>query len=56
VTVRIGSGTFTATTQYWGQPSTLLSDNADSVALLSNKNVLISRVSWTRATASGIHP
>jgi micrococcal nuclease len=55
VTVRIGSGAFTATTQYWGQPSTLLGDNADSVALLSNKNVLISRVSWTRPTASGIH-
>jgi endonuclease YncB( thermonuclease family) len=55
VTVRIGQGAFTATTQYWGQPSTLLSDAADSVSLLSNKNVLISRVGWTRPTASGIH-
>jgi len=55
ITVRIGSGAFTATTQFWGQPSTLLNDVKDDVALLSNKNVLLSRVSWSRPTANGIH-
>jgi hypothetical protein len=55
LTIRIGSGTPTATTQYWGRPSTLLNDAADSVALLSNKNVLIDAVRWTRPNASGLH-
>jgi micrococcal nuclease len=55
LTIRIGSGTPTATTQYWGRPSTLLNDAADSVALLSNKNVRIDAVRWTRPSASGLH-
>jgi micrococcal nuclease len=46
LTVRIGKGTPTRFTQYWGQNSTLLNDNKDKVSLLSNRNVLISQKSW----------
>jgi micrococcal nuclease len=55
LTVHIGRGTDTARVQYWGMPSTLLTDSADSVRLLSRTNVPISRVSWNRPTASGLH-
>ena len=55
VTVRIGHGSATATTQYWGQSSTLLNDAKDAVQLLSNKNVLISDVHWSKPTKSGLH-
>jgi micrococcal nuclease len=56
VTVRVGRGTPTGTTQFWGQPSTLLNDYKDSVQLLSNKNVLLSDVRWSKPTKSGLHP
>lgn len=46
LTVRIGKGTPTQTTQYWGRDSTLLNDNKDRVALLSNRNVTISAKAW----------
>ena len=44
--VRIGRGTPTASTQYWGRPSTLLNDQRDRVELLSNDGVLISAKQW----------
>jgi micrococcal nuclease len=46
LTIRIGKGTPTQTTQYWGQSSTLLNDSKDRVALLSNTNVTISAKAW----------
>lgn len=46
LTVRIGKGTPTQTTQYWGRTSTLLNDNKDRVALLSDRNVTISAKAW----------
>lgn len=46
LTVRLGKGTPTATTQYWGLTRTLLTDAKDSVELRSPRNVLISRKSW----------
>ena len=46
IRVRIGKGTPTPTTQYWGQASTLLNDAHDQVQLLSNRDVLLSRVRW----------
>jgi endonuclease YncB( thermonuclease family) len=56
ITVRVGRGVATPTTQFWGQPSTLLNDTKDAVQLLSNKNVLLSDVHWTKPTKSGLHP
>jgi micrococcal nuclease len=46
LTVRIGKGAPSPTVQYWGRTSTLLSDRHDTVDLLSNQNVLISRKRW----------
>ncbi len=46
LTVRIGRGAPSPTVQYWGRTSTLLSDRHDTVDLLSNQNVLISRKRW----------
>lgn len=46
LTVRIGKGIPTQTTQYWGRDKTLLNDNKDRVALLSDRNVTISAKSW----------
>lgn len=46
LTVRIGKGTPTRSTQYWGQDSTLLRDKGDRVALMSNRNVTISVKAW----------
>lgn len=46
LTVRIGKGTPTLYTQYWGRDSTLLRDSGDRVALLSNRNVTISAKAW----------
>ena len=46
LTVRIGTGVPSPTVQYWGRTSTLLSDRHDTVDLLSNQNVLISRKRW----------
>lgn len=46
LTVRVGKGTATPTTQYWGQPSTLLNDDRDCVQLLSNTNVVLSERRW----------
>ena len=46
LTVRIGKGQPTDSTQYWGRDSTLLRDSGDSVALLSNRNVTISAKKW----------
>jgi hypothetical protein len=48
LTVRIGKGTPTRLTQYWGRESTLLSDGGDRVALMSNRNVTISAKAWGR--------
>ena len=48
LTVRIGKGSATELTQYWGQSSTLLRDSGDRVALLSNRNVTISAKQWTK--------
>ena len=55
LTVRIGRGTADDETQYWGQPSTLLDDAHDCVSLLSNEDVKISEVHWTKPSASGLH-
>lgn len=46
LTVRIGKGTPTLSTQYWGRDSTLLRDSGDQVALLSKRNVTISAKAW----------
>jgi hypothetical protein len=46
LTVRIGKGQPTRSTQYWGRDSTLLRDRGDRVALLSNRNVTISAKAW----------
>lgn len=46
LTVRIGKGTPTMYTQYWGRDSTLLRDSGDRVALMSNRNVTISAKAW----------
>jgi hypothetical protein len=46
LTVRIGKGTPTRLTQYWGRSSTLLNDHKDRVELLSNRNVRISVKAW----------
>jgi endonuclease YncB( thermonuclease family) len=46
LTVRIGKGTPTRSTQYWGRDRPLLKDQKDRVALLSNRNVTISAKSW----------
>jgi micrococcal nuclease len=46
LTVRIGKGTPTLATQYWGRDSTLLRDSGDRVALMSNRNVTISAKAW----------
>lgn len=46
LTVRIGKGTPTLYTQYWGRDSTLLRDSGDRVALMSNRNVTISAKAW----------
>jgi micrococcal nuclease len=46
LTVRIGKGTPTRFTQYWGRDSTLLRDSGDRIALLSNRNVTISAKVW----------
>ena len=46
LTVRIGKGQPTDSTQYWGRDSTLLRDSGDSVALMSNRNVTISAKKW----------
>ena len=55
MTVRIGRGTPSEHMQFWGQPSTLLDDAHDCVSLLSNQNVKISEVHWTKPSASGLH-
>jgi micrococcal nuclease len=46
LTVRIGKGTPTPLTQFWGRDKPLLRDQGDRVALLSNRNVTISAKSW----------
>jgi hypothetical protein len=46
LTVRIGKGQPTRSTQYWGRDSTLLRDSGDRVALMSNRNVTISAKAW----------
>ena len=46
LTVRIGKGTPTRFTQYWGRSSTLLNDHEDRVELLSNRNVRICVKTW----------
>lgn len=46
LTVRVGKGTPTVSTQYWGRSSTLLRDSGDRVALMSNRNVTISAKAW----------
>ena len=46
LTVRIGKGKPTASTQYWGMANTLLDDDRDRVQLLSATNVLISQKQW----------
>ena len=46
LTVRIGKGQPTRSTQYWGRDSTLLRDRGDRVALMSNRNVTISAKAW----------
>ena len=46
LTVRIGKGKPTASTQYWGMPNTLLNDDHDRVQLRSATNVLISQKKW----------
>lgn len=46
LTVRIGKGRATATTQYWGRSSTLLNDQRDSVELRSPADVVISAKRW----------
>ncbi len=46
LTVRIGRGSPTATTAFWGRPAPLLTNRHDGVELLSNRNVLISARNW----------
>lgn len=46
LTVRIGKGIPTRSTQYWGRNATLLKDRKDRVALMSNRNVTISAKAW----------
>ncbi len=46
LTVRIGKGSATPVTQFWGRSAPLLSNQHDAVQLLSNKNVLISQKRW----------
>lgn len=46
LTVRIGKGAPTATTQFWGRPAPLLTNAHDTVELLSNTNVVLSRKKW----------
>lgn len=46
LTVRIGKGRPTPSTQYWGMPNTLLNDDHDRVQLFSATNVLISQKKW----------
>ena len=46
LTVFIGKGTPTGTTQYWGRSRTLLRDSGGTVQLLSEQNVPISSKSW----------
>ena len=46
LTVYIGKGTPTKTTQYWGRSRTLLRDSGGTVQLLSERNVPISSKSW----------
>lgn len=46
LTVYIGKGTPTRTTQYWGRSRTLLRDSGGTVQLLSERNVPISSKSW----------
>ena len=46
IKVRIGRGTPTATTLYWGRPKTLLDDRGDSVQLVSPQAVVLSSKSW----------
>jgi hypothetical protein len=46
LTVRIGRGSMTSTTQFWGRDAPLLTNSHDRVELLSNRNVLISVRSW----------
>jgi len=46
LTVRIGKGTPTRVTQYWGKDSTLLRDRGDRVALMSNRNVTVNANAW----------
>jgi len=46
LTVFIGNGTPTRTTQYWGRSRTLLRDSGGTVRLLSERNVPISSKSW----------
>jgi len=46
LTVRIGKGATTSSTHYWGRPAPLLTNRHDTVDLLSNQNVLISRKRW----------
>lgn len=46
LTLFIGNGTPTPTTQYWGRSRTLLRDSGGTVRLLSERNVPISSTSW----------
>lgn len=46
LTVFIGKGKPTRTTQYWGRSRTLLRDSGGTVRLLSERNVPISSKSW----------
>lgn len=46
LTVFIGKGTPTRSTQYWGRSRTLLRDSGGTVRLLSERNVPISSKSW----------
>lgn len=46
LTVRIGKGSPSAATQYWGQSRPLLTNTHDRVELLSNRDVRISEVHW----------
>ena len=48
VRVRIGPGTPTRRTQYWGRPRPLLPDRGAVAQLLSARNVEISRFRWGR--------
>jgi hypothetical protein len=46
LTVRIGKGSPSSTIQYWGRPAPLLTNNHDSVALISHTNVVLSSKRW----------